>query len=219
MTSLEGAANHGARTEGCPGVSRTGLVVGKFCPLHEGHQRLIAFAQERCDRLLLISYTKPEFEGCGVAERRRWLEQLYPQTTRLVVDDNALAAFAARTGGKPRCVPPNDAPDAEHRAFTAWLCQAVLGTTVDVVFTSEDYGDGFAAALTQAFAAERATAAPVAHVCFDRERSQAPISGTQVRRDPTAHRAYLADVVAASLGASGQTTLAAASDRDGSAER
>jgi len=204
-------------------MSRTGLVVGKFCPLHLGHQRLIEFAEARCDRLLIVSYTKPEFEGCGVADRARWLEQLYPQATRLVVDDAALAAFATRTAGTPRRVPHNDAPEAEHRAFTAWLCHQMLGASVDVVFTSEAYGDGFAAALTELFAAERRGAPPVEHVCFDRDRREVPISGTAVRADPSAHRALLADVVAASLvrrvaiiggESSGKTTLAAALAQD-----
>ena len=176
-----------------------GLVVGKFCPLHRGHQLLIEFAQARCERLVILSYTKPEFPSCAPAERARWLGALYPDTTRLVLDDAALADFAARTRSEPRRLPDNDAPDDDHRTFVGWACQAVLGVVVDVVFTSETYGDGFAAALTAFYRAAGLAAHRVDHSCFDLPRAGAPISGTQIRRDPAAHRSDMPDVVAASF--------------------
>jgi len=179
-------------------VPRVGLVVGKFCPLHRGHQLLIEFAQARCDQLVILSYTKPEFAGCAPAQRARWLGALYPAATRLVLDDAELAAFAARTATPQRILPDNDAPDAEQRAFVGWVCTDVLGLAVDAVFTSEDYGDGFAAALTDIFRAAGRRSAPVEHACFDRHRVQAPVSGTAVRGDPVAFHRDLPEVVARS---------------------
>ncbi|WP_420140074.1 hypothetical protein [Sphingomonas sp.] len=167
----------------------TGLVVGKFCPLHKGHEALIAFAQARCDRLLILSYTKPEFPGCAPAQRSAWLAAQCPQAERLVIDDAALAAFARSRGEAPRLLPDNDAPAEDHRAFVAWVCHTMLGTTVDRVFTSEDYGDGFAAALAKSFGH------PVTHSPFDRDRVAVPVSGTRVRADPCRHRAFLSEPV------------------------
>ena len=43
---------------------RRGLVVGKFCPLHLGHELLIRRAQTECEELVVLSYTKPGFAGC-----------------------------------------------------------------------------------------------------------------------------------------------------------
>lgn len=198
---------------------RTGLVVGKFCPLHRGHQALIDFALARCDHLILISYTNPAFEGCDAATRAGWLAALYPQATRLVVDDDILEALAAARHIPLRTVPHNDAPAEDHRAFCAWLCLVLAGVPADVVFTSEDYGDGFAASLTGHFANHRIGKAPVEHVLFDRERLRRPISGTVVRQAIWDHRQDLAEVVAASFvqriaiiggESSGKTTLAAA---------
>ncbi|WP_442679999.1 hypothetical protein ACSBM8_01975 [Sphingomonas sp. ASY06-1R] len=171
----------------------TGLVVGKFCPLHKGHEALIAFAQARCDRLVILSYTKPEFPGCDPAQRAAWLAALFPAAERLVIDDAALAAFAAEWGEAARVLPDNDAPEDAHRAFVAWVCRAMLGTTIDRVFTSEDYGDGFAAALARAFGD------PVAHIAFDPARATVPVSGTRLRADPRLHHAFLSDVVRQSL--------------------
>lgn len=50
-----------------------------------------------------------------------------------------------------------------------------LGRAPDPVFTSEDYGDRYAALMG------------AKHICVDRARTRVPISGTAVRRDPFAH--------------------------------
>jgi len=200
---------------------RRGLVVGKFCPLHRGHELLIDTALAQCDEVLLISYTRPAFDGCEAAARERWLAERFPQTRRLVLDDERFAALAARHGWPgPPVLPHNDEADAVHRDFVGWLCDRVFDCSVDAVFTSEDYGDGFAAALGHGFRRYRDPAhADVRHVCVDRARRAIPISGTAIRRDPHAHREHLAPVVYADfvqrvclLGgeSSGKTTLAAA---------
>jgi HTH-type transcriptional repressor of NAD biosynthesis genes len=179
---------------------RRGLVVGKFCPLHRGHMLVIDTALAACDDVMVISYTNPEFAGCGPARRAAWLAALYPQVRALVLGD-------------PATIPGNDAPDAVQRAFCARLCSAVPGVTVDAVFTSETYGDGFALALAASFGT------PVAHVNVDQARVAVPISGTALRADPHGNRRYLhprvyADFVqrACILGgeSSGKTTLARA---------
>src|SRR5436190_7066726 len=48
---------------------RRGLVVGKFAPLHRGHELVIRRASDACEEVVIISYCKPEFAGCD-AERR-----------------------------------------------------------------------------------------------------------------------------------------------------
>lgn len=194
----------------------TGLVVGKFCPLHRGHEALVAFASARCDRLVILSYTNPDL-GYPAAQRAAWLEMLFPEAIRLVLDDRVLAEFAEHTGTAPRTLPHNDAPAEVHRAFTAWACRAMLETTVDRVFTSEAYGDGFAAALTR-HQRDRLGAGPVVeHLCFDLARRLHPVSGTAVRSGADGADGFLSPVVRASLvrrigiiggESSGKTTLA-----------
>ena len=118
----------------------TGLVVGKFCPLHQGHQLLIESAVGDCDQVIVISYTKPEFDRCGRANRERWIAELFSMVVPLVVDDEKLQALCRAKGIAGRAIPDNAAPEDEHREFVAWLCHVVLETRVDAVFTSEDYG-------------------------------------------------------------------------------
>lgn len=191
----------------------TGLVVGKFCPLHKGHEALIDFARAHSDRLVILSYTKPEFVGFPTERRAAWLAALYPDAIRLVLDDEGLAALAMSERMARRLLPHNDAPDEEHRAFVAWVCRALLGLTVDRVFTSELYGDGFAASLAAYFGH------PVEHLMFDPSRRVVPISGTRMRNDPSLHGVFLARPVRRDLvrrvaliggESTGKTTLAAA---------
>jgi HTH-type transcriptional repressor of NAD biosynthesis genes len=198
---------------------RHGLVVGKFCPLHRGHMHLIQHAIDACAKVLVISYTKPEFDGHGRAVREAWLQAVFPQVRSLVVDDASLALLCKQLGLACRRLPHNDDDAAVHREFTAWLCWAICGVTVDAVFTSEDYGDGFALAMSDYFRQRGLASRPVRHICVDRKRLTVPISGTRIRAAPHRHRAYMHPQVYAGfvericlLGgeSSGKTTLARA---------
>jgi len=198
---------------------RHGLVVGKFCPLHRGHMHLIQNAVDACAEVLVISYTKPEFAGQGRSVREAWLKEVFPKLRSLVIDDASLEKLCASRGLPPRRLPHNDEDAAVHREFTAWLCETICATTVDAVFTSEDYGDGFAAALTAYFQARRPEQEPVRHVCVDLPRAAVPVSGTRIRNDVHLHREFMHPAVYASfvrriclLGgeSSGKTTLARA---------
>lgn len=188
-----------------------GLVVGKFCPLHCGHERLIDFAATRCQQLLVIGWSQPGFAGYGAARRERWLRTRFPQATVAVLDDARLAALCEQHGLPPRVLPRDD--DSEHvqREFTAWLCMRLYDGPVQAVFTGEDYGDGFAAALAAHFNA------PVQHQRLERSLDAGQASGTQLRADPHAHgrslspqvyAAYVQRVAFIGGESTGKTTLA-----------
>jgi len=172
---------------------RVGLVVGKFCPLHRGHQFLLDHAQAACERLVVVSYTKPEFPGMAPARREAWLRALYPDAEHWVLDDSRLAAHCQGLGLAAQCLPHNDADDEAHRLFMAWLLREVIQSEVDLVFTSEDYGPGFAAVLSQQQQLHGGRA--VAHVEVDPARRSVPVSGTAVRADLHAQRQQLAPQV------------------------
>jgi HTH-type transcriptional regulator, transcriptional repressor of NAD biosynthesis genes len=175
-----------------------GLVVGKFSPLHRGHELVIRHAFELCREVVLISYSNPELPGCEAARRQRWLAQLFPQAHRLVVKDDWLRQrFPDRNGSVT--VPPNDAEDLVHRRFVGFLCAQGLGLTVDTVFTSEDYGDGFARELTNYFREHNSSAPEVRHIQVDLRRTEVPVSGSQIRADVEANRHWLSPVVYASF--------------------
>ena len=96
---------------------RAGLIVGKFCPLHRGHQFLIETARAACDRLIVISYAKPGFAGYERNVRDQWLGSLYPDVVRLVVDDDWLTEYRAGHGDCPWLrVPHDDEPETSIAA-------------------------------------------------------------------------------------------------------
>lgn len=193
-----------------------GLVVGKFAPLHRGHQFLIDTALEQCREVVLLSYCNPEIPGHGPELRERWLAELYPQTLRVVVTNDKLAAWYP---GESRVMPRNDANDETHREFMADLLRNVVQREVDAVFSSESYGEGFAAHLTHYFRRWNPAAKPVRHVSVDGAREAVPISGRIIRADvhnarqwlhPTVYASFVERVVCLGGESSGKSTLAEA---------
>ena len=57
---------------------KTGLTLGKFAPLHKGHQELIETALNEMDKLIILIYEADETE-IPLSVRARWLRNLYPQ--------------------------------------------------------------------------------------------------------------------------------------------
>jgi HTH-type transcriptional regulator, transcriptional repressor of NAD biosynthesis genes len=141
---------------------RNGLVVGKFAPPHKGHQLLLETALNQCEHVTVLVYSNPDFPEMPSKTRASWILELYPNAQVLV----------------PENPPHNDADDFTQREFVKRFLeqQKIL---VDVVFTSENYGAGFAVHI----GAE--------HVLVDLERLQIPISGTRVRQDVHANREML----------------------------
>lgn len=193
-----------------------GLVIGKFAPLHLGHEHLVNAAREQCGEVLLISYSLPEMPGCAPARRELWLRSRFPDCRVLVVTPERVRSWQQAGMSLPD-MPANDDLPALHRLFVARLCLEVLHCTVDAVFTSEAYGDGLAEALATHFSARGG--AQVAHVEVDRARQRFPVSGTLLRQDPHGNRHLMAPGVYADfvericlLGgeSSGKSTLARA---------
>jgi NadR type nicotinamide-nucleotide adenylyltransferase len=161
-----------------------GVTAGKFYPFHLGHELLIREARNRVDDLVVLLAWKPGQQVPGDV-RASWIRARHPDVRVIEVLD--------------------DIPDSSE----PWAARTreVLGRVPDVVFTSESYGDTWAAACG------------ARHVCIDRGRETVPVSGTALRADLARHwdrlsppaRAYFARRVSI-VGAesSGTTTLARA---------
>lgn len=185
-----------------------GLVVGKFCPFTMGHEHLIDTAIAMCERLIIISYTSLVHPGCHADERRYWLNTLYGRT-------NGVEIYVL----EPNYVPLDHDDEEYHRRFCLNFCIDKCDTAVDAIFTSEEYGDGFAEFAKDYYQDLFFAPHPVAHICVDLERETVPISGTQARcgipgQIPNVRQFVQASLVPriAILGgeSSGKTTLAAA---------
>src|SRR5205807_6506080 len=69
------AANQ--QTLECGARMTTALVLGKFAPLHRGHQRLFDTALAENDHLVVMVYDAPE-TGLSLEKRVGWIRRLYP---------------------------------------------------------------------------------------------------------------------------------------------
>jgi len=168
---------------------KLGLVVGKFAPLHLGHDLLIRQAIEECEELVLLSYTRPEFPEFPASLRESWLKTLYPSATTIVLD-------ASRS---PPAVPENSADDETHRNFVADVYLKRVGKPLDAIYTSESYGDGFAARMSSRLQASGIQSHVIQHVNVDQDRRRVPISGTALRKSLHDQKHFLPDVVYSSL--------------------
>lgn len=168
-----------------------GLTLGKFAPLHRGHQHLIEAALAEVDELVVIIYDCPETTPIPLSVRAAWLRDLYPQARVVEAWDGPLEV--------------GDTPEI-RRMHEQYVIERLRIGGITHFYSSEFYGAHMSRALG---AVDRRV---------DPARAAIPVSGTQVRADPYAWRAFVdprvyRDLVTnvALLGApsTGKTTLAA----------
>lgn len=144
-----------------------GMLLGKFMPLHAGHEHLIRTALENCD-LLTILVCSLEREPIPGAVRHDWMEMTFPQARVIDVRDEVPQE-------------PSEHPDF----WNIWrnLVNKYHPEDIDVVFSSEDYGDQLARELG------------ADHFCVDKPRLTYPISGTKMRENPYANWDFISHIV------------------------
>src|SRR5687767_2750518 len=139
--------------------STRGLTLGKFAPLHRGHQHLIDTALAEVDELVVIIYDAPETTSVPLSVPAGWLRRLYPQVEVVEAWDG------------PTVV--GDAPES-RQAHERYVIERLKIGHVTHFYSSEFYGDHMSRALG---AVDRRV---------DPARATVPTSGTQVRADPYA---------------------------------
>lgn len=160
---MKGKATTARREE----LPQRGVVCGKFYPYHLGHRHLIATAAQGCQELDVLVCKQPG-QWIGAELRASWIRESfpadeYPQIRIHVLDQEALGLPDGGSNGE------------------IWARGTIdfLGYAPDVVFTSEDYGHGWARAMS------------AEHILVDRARDTVPISGTEIRRNPLANLEFL----------------------------
>lgn len=159
-----------------------GVTVGKFNPFHVGHDHLIATAKAQVDELVVLIGVRTD-ETVPAAVRATWIREAHPDVDVVEVNDD---------------IPLAPEPWARRTL-------EVLGRRPDVAFTSEDYGDAWAAAMG------------ARHVCVDLDRRVNPVTARMLRADLSSHwdllmppaKAYFAKrVCVVGVESSGTTTMA-----------
>lgn len=146
----------------------TGLTLGKFAPLHKGHQYVIERALAENDHLIVLIYDAPAFTPIPLPRRAGWIRALYPGIEVIECWDGPM-----EVGETP----------AIKRMHEEYILGKLQGRKIDRFYSSEFYGEH----VSQALGAEDCRVDPA--------RTSLPVSGTAIRENPFAHRAHLDPMV------------------------
>lgn len=148
-------------------MPKTGMTLGKFAPLHKGHQFLIEKMLEENDKSIVIIYDT-DVTDIPLWVRAEWIRKLYPQV-------QVIEAW----GG-----PSGYSHDREYQIKEEEYIRSLIGEQkIDQFYSSEFYGSHVAKSLG---AVDRRV---------DEAREQVPISATMIRENPYQYREYISEVV------------------------
>ncbi|MES2731500.1 MAG: AAA family ATPase [Bacteroidota bacterium] len=137
---------------------KTGLVLGKFMPIHKGHLELIRFGQAHCDRLIVLVCATSR-EPIPGPRRLGWVQEVLAGQAGIEVHYTDVelpeANYSSRT---------------VSQAWAAYLSEHF--PEMSVIFTSEKYGDYVAEYMN------------ISHQLFDQPRLRMPVSATDIRNQP-----------------------------------
>ncbi|MDF1498805.1 MAG: adenylyltransferase/cytidyltransferase family protein [Patescibacteria group bacterium] len=147
---------------------KIGLTIGKFAPLHKGHQFLIETALEQVDRLIVMIYDCPDITDIPLKIRANWIRKLYSEV--IIIE----AYNSPKQIGKD---------EESIRIQIDYIKNKVLDYKITHFFSSEWYGEYVSESLG------------VKNIIVDAERKKFPISGTMARSDLIKHKEYFDAVV------------------------
>jgi HTH-type transcriptional repressor of NAD biosynthesis genes len=146
-----------------------GLVIGKFMPLHNGHIALINFAATKCDELI-VSMSYRMNDPIDATLRFAWIQETF-QNQHNIKTEISLDDF------------DDEHLRLEHRMERWRTFIERRFPKIDVLISSEAYGEPFARALA------------VPHILFDLKRVAFPVSATRIRSNPFAYWEFIPPVV------------------------
>jgi cytidyltransferase-like protein len=147
---------------------KRGLTLGKYAPLHKGHQLVIETALAEMDEVLVIIYNAPDTTNVPLDVRADWIRKIYPQVKVIEAWDG------------PTIV--GNAPEIK-RMHEDYVINKLKIKGITHFYSSEFYGEHMSRALN-AF-----------NRLIDPERKIVQISGTKIRTNPTAFREFMHSLV------------------------
>ena len=153
--------------EGIIDMKKIGFTIGKFAPLHKGHQFLIETAMKEMDEFYIVVYDTDLIKN-SVQERADWIKKLYPKA-------NIIYAFNS---------PKQYGLDKESVNIQMnYLSKLIKDVPVTHFYSSEPYGEKVAEYLN------------IENRIVDKERISFPVSASKIRTDSNSNSQYLEDFV------------------------
>lgn len=171
---------------------KIGLTLGKYAPLHKGHEYVIQTALAEMDQVIVMVYHCPETISIPLHVRAQWIRDLFPNVEVVEATDSP-----TEVGDTPEIKKLNE----------DYILRRIGDRGVTHFYSSEFYGDHVSKALG------------AVNRLVDEDRTRFPVSGTLLREDPFVYQEYLSQRVYRDLiqkvlfmGApsTGKTTLARA---------
>ena len=148
-------------------MKKVGLTLGKYAPLHKGHEYVIETMLREMDEAIVIIYDTP-VTRIPLQIRAGWIKTLFPH----------VAVIEAR-GGPVGC--PHD--HEYERKEEQYVRGLLGGQRITAFYSSEYYGEHMSKALG---CADRRV---------DEARKAVPVSASAIRENPLKYRQYLSDTV------------------------
>ncbi len=173
-----------------------GVTLGKYAPLHKGHELLIRTAVSEMDQVIVIVYNASDVTVIPTEIRANWVSNLFPSVQVIIAEDG------------PQETGYNDEIKLKQETY---LKRLLNGYHIHSFYSSEPYGDHVSKALN------------CRNRVVDLHRSNYPVSASMIRENVREYRHMVADIVyrdikprIAFVGgpSTGKSTLALACARD-----
>ena len=148
-------------------MKKIGFTIGKFAPLHKGHEHLIKTALKETDELYVVIYDTDVID-IPVETRAKWITDKF----------NNVKIIYAFDGPKQYGL-----DDESVKIQMEYLTKKIEGIPVNCFFSSEPYGQKVAEYLN------------IENRVVDMHRNQVPISAGAIRDDIEKHKSFLDDRV------------------------
>lgn len=146
---------------------KIGFTIGKFAPLHKGHQYLIEKGLKEMDKFYVVIY-ETQVTPIPIEKRANWIRQIYPEAN-LIYAKNPPSQYGL--------------DEESVKIQTDYLKEMVKGIDVTHFYSSEPYGKFVA----RDFGIEE--------VEVDRKREKYPISGTMIRKQIDKNENFIDKIV------------------------
>ena len=148
-------------------MKKIGFTIGKFAPLHKGHQFLIEKALKEMDEFYIIVY-ETNLINNDIKQRASWIKTLYPKV-KILYAYNPPSKYGL--------------DEESIKIQINYLKSIIKDIPVTHFYSSEKYGKFVAKYMN------------VIDVRVDQERKIVPISATKIRKNTEENRNFLEDIV------------------------
>ncbi len=147
---------------------KVGLTLGKFAPLHKGHESIISLALREMDFVIVMIYACPETTSIPLSVQSNWIRDLFPSVEVIEAPDGP-----TEVGNTERIKKLNE----------DYILKRVGNRGITHFYSSEFYGEHVSKALG------------ATNRIVDPKRTTVPISATEIRRNAFKNRKYISDRV------------------------